>query len=59
MRILHTADWHVGVTMRGRSRAEEHRLVLNEILSIAEEQAVDLVIVAGDLFHHAAPGPES
>jgi len=59
VRILHTADWHVGVTMRGRSRAEEHRLVLNEILSIAEEQAVDLVIVAGDLFHHAAPGPES
>ena len=59
MRILHTSDWHVGVTMRGRSRAEEHRRVLAEIAVIAEEREADLVIVAGDLFHHAAPGPES
>ncbi len=59
MRILHTADWHVGVTLRGRSRADEHRAVLAEIVSIAEERQVDLAIVAGDLFHHAAPNPES
>ena len=59
MRILHTSDWHVGATLRGRSRAEEHRQVLEEIVCVAEEQAIDLVIVAGDVFHHAAPGPES
>ncbi len=59
MRILHTADWHVGATLRGRSRADEHREVLAEIVAIAEERDVDLAIVAGDLFHHAAPGPES
>ena len=59
MRILHTSDWHVGATLRGRSRADEHRAVLNEIVGVAEEQEADLVIVAGDLFHHAAPGPES
>ncbi len=59
MRILHTSDWHVGVTMRGRSRADEHRQVLDEIVGIADEQSADLVIVAGDVFHHAAPGPES
>lgn len=59
MKILHTSDWHVGVTLRGRSRADEHREVLAEIVGIAEEQAADIVIVVGDLFHHAAPGPES
>ena len=59
MRILHTADWHVGATLRGRSRADEHRAVLAEVVSIAEERQVDLAIVAGDLFHHAAPNPES
>ena len=59
MRILHTSDWHVGVTMRGRSRADEHRQVLGEVVGIAEKQAADLVIVAGDVFHHAAPSPES
>ena len=59
MRILHTSDWHVGATLRGRSRAEEHRQVLREIGLIAEEGEADLVVVPGDLFHHAAPGPES
>jgi exonuclease SbcD len=31
MKLLHTADWHVGKTIRGRSRADEHRSVLAEI----------------------------
>jgi exonuclease SbcD len=59
MKILHTADWHVGVTIRGRKRDEEQRAVLEEIASISVEQEVDLVIVAGDLFHNAAPTPEA
>lgn len=59
MRFLHTADWHVGKTLRGRSRADEHRAVLREIAEIADERAVDAVLVAGDLFDTAAPSPES
>ena len=59
MRFLHTADWHVGKTLRGRSRADEHRAVLKEIATIADDQDVDAVLVAGDLFETAAPSPES
>ena len=59
MKILHTADWHVGRTLRGRSRADEHRAVLDEIVAVAEEEAVDLVLVAGDQFDRAVPTPES
>lgn len=59
MKILHTADWHVGRTLRGHSRADEHRAVLDEIVAIAERQAVDLVLVAGDQFDRAVPTPES
>ena len=59
MRFLHTGDWHVGKTLRGRSRADEHRAVLTEISEIANDQDVDAVLVAGDLFDTAAPGPES
>ena len=59
MRILHTADWHVGRKIRGRSRADEHREVLQEIVAIAREKEVDLVVVAGDLFDTATPSPES
>ncbi|HSK22427.1 MAG TPA: exonuclease SbcCD subunit D [Egicoccus sp.] len=59
MRILHTSDWHVGRTVRGRSRADEHRAVLAEIAGIAHESEVDLILVAGDQFDTGAPSAES
>jgi exonuclease SbcD len=59
MRVLHTSDWHVGKALRGRSRAAEHEAVLGEIAGIARREAVDLVIVAGDLFDSATPSPEA
>ena len=59
MRLLHTSDWHVGKRIRGHSRAHEHRAVLAEMADVAEREAVDLVVVAGDLYETAAPTPES
>jgi exonuclease SbcD len=59
MKLLHTSDWHVGKTLRGTSRAEEHREVLGEVVRVAEAEEVDLVLVAGDLFDSAAPAPEA
>jgi exonuclease SbcD len=59
MRALHTSDWHVGKLIRGRSRAVEHRAVLDEIVDIAEREEVDLILVGGDLYETSAPGPES
>ncbi|HEX2381675.1 MAG TPA: exonuclease SbcCD subunit D [Acidimicrobiales bacterium] len=59
MKFLHTADWHVGRTIRGQSRASEHEAVLAELASIAREHEVDAVLVCGDVFDMAAPTPES
>lgn len=59
MRILHTSDWHVGVTMKGRSRLDEQRAVFKQMCAIAREESVDLVIVAGDLFDTASPSSEA
>lgn len=59
MKLLHTSDWHVGKGLRGADRSAEHRAVLAEIASITEREQVDLVVVAGDLFDSAAPGPEA
>jgi len=59
MRLLHTSDWHVGKTIRGLSRLDEHRLVLREIATLAKERSVDLVLVAGDLYESAAPSAEA
>ncbi|HEY3724306.1 MAG TPA: exonuclease SbcCD subunit D [Acidimicrobiia bacterium] len=59
MRILHTSDWHVGKTIRGLSRLDEHRVVLGEIATLAKDRSVDLVLVAGDLYESAAPSAEA
>jgi exonuclease SbcD len=59
VKLLHTSDWHVGRTLRGISRADEHREVLAEISGLAAAHAVDLVLVTGDLFDTAAPSPEA
>ncbi|MEJ7764634.1 MAG: exonuclease subunit SbcD, partial [Acidimicrobiales bacterium] len=59
MKILHTSDWHVGRTIRGRSRADEHAAVLAEVAAIARREAVDVVLVTGDVFDTASPAPES
>ena len=59
MKILHTADWHLGKRLDSFSRLEEQKIVLDEICIIAEEQAVDAVIVAGDLFDAFNPPVEA
>lgn len=59
MRFLHTADWHVGRTMRGRSRASEFHDVLAEVVEIARAEAVEAILVCGDVWDSAAPTPEA
>lgn len=59
MRFLHTSDWHVGKTLKTRSRLDEHASVLKEILDIAQHENVDALLVTGDLFDSAAPLPDA
>ncbi len=59
MKILHTADWHLGKKLFDKSRAQEQKDVLDEIISIANSEHVDLIIVAGDLFDTFTPSAEA
>jgi exonuclease SbcD len=59
VKLLHTSDWHVGKTLRGRSRLDEQRDVLRQIVRIARDQAVDAVLVAGDLWDTATPSADA
>lgn len=59
LRLLHTGDWHVGRTIRGRSRSDEHAATMDELVAVARDQQVHLVVVAGDLFDTAAPTPDA
>jgi len=55
MRILHTSDWHIGKHIGRYDRRDEFTDALAEVAGIAEERAVDLVIVSGDLWDRSTP----
>jgi exonuclease SbcD len=59
MRILHTADWHIGRTFHGHSTLGSLRQVLGALPETVREQKVDVVTVAGDIFDSAAPSGEA
>ncbi|GAA2898875.1 exonuclease SbcCD subunit D [Microbacterium esteraromaticum] len=55
MRILHTSDWHIGRTFHGHSTLAALADVLDALVAQVRENAVDVVIVAGDVFDSATP----
>ncbi|MGF2948967.1 exonuclease SbcCD subunit D [Microbacterium alcoholitolerans] len=58
MRILHTSDWHIGRTFHGHSTMDALADVLGALIDQVRDNAVDVVIVAGDVFDSATPaGP--
>ncbi|UUV22448.1 metallophosphoesterase family protein [Paenimyroides aestuarii] len=59
MKVLHTADWHLGKRLDGFSRFEEQIEVMNEIVEIANREKVDLVLIAGDLFDAFNPAVDA
>lgn len=59
MKILHTADWHLGKKLETYARLPEQEEVLDEICQIADREAVDVVIVAGDLYDTFNPTNEA
>ncbi len=59
MRILHTADWHLGHRLYNRDRTEEHRAALDWLLGVIEEEEVDVLVVAGDVFDISNPSNQA
>ena len=55
MRILHTSDWHLGQHFMGKSRQAEHQALIDWLLTQVEAQAVDAVLIAGDIFDTGTP----
>ncbi len=59
MRILHTADWHLGQRFVNNDRYEEHKAALDFILKTIENQQIEMLIVAGDIFDTAMPSAQA
>ncbi|MCT4621221.1 MAG: exonuclease subunit SbcD, partial [Marinisporobacter sp.] len=55
MRILHTSDWHLGKNLENSSRIEEQEKFIDDFVDLVEENNIDLVIIAGDIYDHSNP----
>jgi len=55
MKILHTSDWHLGHTLYNYDRTEEQQSMLEQMVSIVEEQKPDVFLLCGDVYHTPQP----
>lgn len=58
MRILHTADWHIGAKTDDFDRFSEQKEALKQITEIAKRYQVDMVLIAGDIYDNLVPSAE-
>ncbi|UOQ74697.1 exonuclease subunit SbcD [Hymenobacter cellulosilyticus] len=60
MRVLHTADWHLGQRfISGHERTDEHRYFLEWLVEVVREQQVEVLVVAGDIFDTGSPSNQA
>ena len=55
MKVIHTADWHIGQIFHNYSREEEHKFFFAQLKSIIIKEKPDVLVVSGDVFHTATP----
>ena len=55
MKLLHTSDWHIGRTLYGRKRYEEFEEFLAWLVETIQQNKIDALLVAGDVFDNSAP----
>ncbi|EKO3372671.1 exonuclease SbcCD subunit D [Vibrio fluvialis] len=55
MKFLHTSDWHLGRQFHNVSLLEDQRYVLKQLIDYLKNNAVDVVIVAGDVYDRSVP----
>lgn len=59
MKFLHTADLHIGKSIYEFNMLEDQKHILQEILQIAEEEKVDVILLAGDIYDRSVPSTEA
>ncbi|REJ09668.1 exonuclease SbcCD subunit D [Halobacillus trueperi] len=55
MKILHTADWHLGKIVNYVHMTEDQRYILQQFVEIVEREKPDVIIIAGDLYDRSIP----
>ncbi|ODJ52733.1 hypothetical protein BFR38_10840 [Brochothrix thermosphacta] len=59
MKIVHTADWHLGKIVSGQSLTEDQVYQLQQLVELLKDEAADVLMIAGDLYDRAIPPLEA
>lgn len=59
MKILHTADWHLGKKLHKHDLSKDHQMFLDWLINLIQEQNIDLLLISGDIFDLANPPIEA
>ena len=59
MRILHTADWHLGLRLYKKDLTQEHRLFFDWLINLIRERDIDVLLISGDIFDQGNPANEA
>ncbi len=55
MKLIHTADWHIGQSFYGYNRDHEHRMFFEWLRTVIKEENADALLIAGDVFDSPNP----
>ena len=59
MKILHTADWHIGQTFHEYDRSYEHQQFLDWLVTTIKDKQIDVLLISGDVFDLSNPSAAS
>ena len=59
MRILHTADWHLGIKLHKKDLSEDHKIFFEWLIDLIVEREIEVLLISGDIFDHANPTAEA
>ncbi|EHJ06821.1 exonuclease subunit SbcD [Staphylococcus simiae] len=59
MKIIHTADWHLGKILNGNQLLEDQKYILTKFIDQMKQQQPDVIVIAGDLYDTTYPSKET
>lgn len=59
MKIIHTSDWHLGISLHNASLIEEQKNFVDFLVNTVKEKSIDAVMIAGDIFDHSVSSAEA
>ena len=59
MKIIHTADWHIGKIVNEFSMIKDQEYVLNKLIKLISDEKPDVLVIAGDIYDRSIPPVEA